>query len=403
MSIDQNKDFEVHCRDAVHRLRSALLEMYLSVRADPQRPQEVSRKFHLNKNLTWKIARVLNDDDVLEAAGVIPGKAGLEILLNAFANAGAPAERVDRIRQAATEFEAMIVEHAGDRATFDLILDSMASHHPLAKSRELAFKGNSGVWGVQAETRVTAHFLAPNPEDPSRLDLATIAGAINVRMLRRLDAWPLFHLAKFDDDAGTEGERRQMPLSRVSGEDGGSFLLHEFCSSGHPSCRRRLHGRGEIYEISGGRVGRHGEFSCYIGFRERGAVPRFKAEGNEMGLLYSTVSLPAASLVFDVFAHKDLTEAHNPKPILLGNIRLSPHFSQTDAKLPIHADITNLGRGSMVTTPRVPDYDKIVQFVAERCGWDMSDFHATRWVLEYPPMPSTASMQFPLPEDPRGR
>ena len=373
--------------------------MYLSVRADPQRPQEVSRKFHLNKNLTWKIARVLNDDDALEAAGVIPGKAGIEILLSAFANAGAPEARIDRVRQAAAEFEAMIIEHAGDRATFDLILDSMASDRPLAKSRELAFKGNSGVWGIQAETRITTHFLAPDKRDPSRLDLATVAGAVNVRMLRHLRAWPLFHLAKFDDDAGTEGIRRQQPISRVSGEVE-SFLFHEFCSPGLPECQRKAHGRGETYEIAGGCIGKQGEFSCYIAFKELGAVPRFKADGNEIGTLFSTVSLPAAALVFDFFAHKDLEEAHNPTPVLIGNLRLSPHYSQLDEKLPVQADITDLGRGGMVATPRVPDYDKIVRFVAEECGWDLSDFHATRWVLEHPPMPSTASLQFPLPEAP---
>jgi hypothetical protein len=119
--------FDDHCRRSVHGLRGALLELYRAVGADPTRPQEVSRRFNLNKNLTWKVARIIGAEEAFTAVPLIPGPGGLDILLDAMSQAGAPSDALTRVREAIEEFDRMIELHTGDRNQLELVLDSMGA------------------------------------------------------------------------------------------------------------------------------------------------------------------------------------------------------------------------------------------------------------------------------------
>ena len=94
--------------------------------ADISKPQEVSRQFKLNKNLTWKIAKVLQTNDALEAVPLIPGSEGMEILLAAMSGAGASAASVQAVRTKLAAFEHMVEAHVGDRATLELLMEQQA-------------------------------------------------------------------------------------------------------------------------------------------------------------------------------------------------------------------------------------------------------------------------------------
>ena len=59
--------FEQACQDAVNRLRAALVELYDSVEADPLSPQDVARRFRLNKTLTWNVSRLIQAPEGLAA------------------------------------------------------------------------------------------------------------------------------------------------------------------------------------------------------------------------------------------------------------------------------------------------------------------------------------------------
>lgn len=117
--------FQDDCREALADLRGALLDLHADLGADATRPQDVSRRLGLNKNLTWKVARIVQAEDPLEAAALVPGQAGLDIFVCAFEKAGVSASSVERARAACRGFEEMIERHAGDRAMFDAMLDSM--------------------------------------------------------------------------------------------------------------------------------------------------------------------------------------------------------------------------------------------------------------------------------------
>ncbi len=165
---------------------------------------------------------MLSAEDAFEAVTVIPGSGGLDILLDAMSKAGAPEQALTRVRDAADEFERMIELHTGDRNMLELVIDSAGASRPMELSRKLAFKGNSGVWGIQARARVTAHFMAPNVDDPSMLDLAMLAGLARVRRLRPVARWPVFQVREYNDDGSLRLRRRRESLKpSTDGASGG--------------------------------------------------------------------------------------------------------------------------------------------------------------------------------------
>ncbi|MDZ4829573.1 MAG: hypothetical protein SGJ09_05160 [Phycisphaerae bacterium] len=406
MSTTLEHRLDEHCRHTVLGLRSALLELYHSVEADITRPQEVARRFGLNKNLTWKIARILQAQDALEAVPLIPGSTGLEILLEAMGNAGAPIAAVERVRAMALEFDRMIESHADDRAGFELLLDSMGGSRPLEIGRKLAFRGNTAIWGLQARVRLTAQFLAPNAQDPSLLDIALVCGLLGVRRLRPVQRWPLFRFARYNDDASPLGTSTNVePLEPSAAEKKLPWLMSSWCSPPYPPLERVNRADDEVHELTDGPIGRTGEFSCMFGFVERGTVPRYADEQNRTGEPASAITLPIETLLFDLFVHRSLLEARRPELCVYGRpsgtLSLDPDL-RVRQLLPFSERLVELGGSPpQVATPLVPGYEKLVATAFERAGWNPRDFFASRLVLEYPPMPSTVVLRYELPERPR--
>ncbi|MFO0874369.1 MAG: hypothetical protein U0575_10395 [Phycisphaerales bacterium] len=405
--------FAGHCRDAALGLRSALLELYHAAGADPARPQEVSRRFKLNKNLTWKIARLLQSDDAFDAAPLIPGANGLRIVLEAMRAAGAPAEVVNKARSAAAEFQRMVEAHAGDRATLELLLDATTGAKSLEVSRKLAYRGNSGVWGLQARLRLTAHFLAPCAEDPSRLDIALVAGLFDLRRLRPLPPWPLFRFMRYRDDASPETRPWRMePIERPApggatasaehtGTAAASWLMRSWCSPQEPALVAIERDGEVVFELGDGAIGRTGDTSCVFGFIERNAVPRHGDAENHVGEVSSVITLPIETLLFDLFVHRDLPEAHSPQASIVGRPSGALAFEPVDRDrhmLPMGERMIEVGgRPPRVATPLLPRYEQLVATAFARAGWNAEDFVVRRLVVPYPPMPSTVVLRYELP------
>lgn len=388
--------FEQHCRRSVHELQAALLELYRAVGADPARPQDVSRQFNLNKNLTWKVSRIIAALDGLEAVPLIPGPGGLEILLSTMGRADAPAEKLERVRAAAREFDRMVELHAGDRTNLELVLDSAGGDRPMEMSRKLAFRGNSGIWGIQAGVRVTAHFMAPNRDDDSMLDLATLAGLTRIRRLRPVARWPVFQVREYNDDGTATSRRRRESLERNAGVSNHPWLIRSLCSGALPELHLTQRGDTTIFELGEGPVGRTGECSCFFGFTDTAEVPRYRDASNTVGEFVSSVSIPAEALHFDVFIHRDLTEAMFPTTEMIGTIGGSVESAGL-LRLPLPETLRDLGIGAVVDTPLIDRYADAVGAVFARLERNPRDFRCLRLLVDYPPMSSRAIIRYDLP------
>lgn len=391
--------FEEHCRRSIQGLRGALLELYRVVGADPTQPQEVSRRYKINKNLTWKVARIISAEDPFEAVPVIPGTDGLDILLQALSKAGAPEAALERVRNAIDEFDRMIEVHTGDRNMLELVLDSGGFGRSMELSRKLAFRGNSGIWGIQAGVRVTSYFIAPNRDQPAMLDLALLAGLTRIRRLRPVARWPVFQVREYNDDGSPTSRRRRESLEPHMGVSGKPWLVRSLCSGALPEIHLTQRGDTTMYELGEGPIGLTGECSCFFGFTDTAEVPRHRDAANSVGEFVSSVSIPAEALQFDLFIHRDLTEAMNPTTEMIGSIGGSVESAGV-LRLPLPEKIRDMGFGAMVDTPLVERYGAGVGAVFERLGRDPRDFRCLRLHMEYPPLSSRVIMRYELPERP---
>jgi hypothetical protein len=399
MSTTRVQPFEEHFPLALDNLREALAELYLAASADPEQPQQVSREFGLHRNLTWKITRILRSRDASGILPYLPGPAGIELVVKAFKKAGAPRERLEAVDLAQREFEAMVEVHAGDRATLELMLESLGlgdSQDTLEASRKMAYRGNSGIWGIQARARLRAAFVAPNAERPDFIDLAQISGLVDLRRFRPDATWPLFHRQGFNDD-GTPRATRIEPLDEDLGELADTLIWREFCSDDQPEVRVVPTRLGERYELVGDTIGNRGLTTCVYGGLVRGFAPRYRDELNSRGEFFAEVNAPTENLLFDLFMHRELVDEMKIEVHLLHSDSATSG-AEHEVHLPCQEQLRLIDSvPPRVRTSLIPRYPEIVAGVHARAGWNPEDFRLMRFEMKHPPMPSSVVMRYELP------
>ena len=390
------------CRNALEAVRSALIHLYEAVGADADVPQEVSRRFNINRNLTWKLSRVIGASDPFSTLNHLPGQPGMELAIAAFERAGAPLTTTEDVREALLTLQKVVKDHAGDREHLQLTLESMGlfeSDAAAANGRELAFRGNSMVWGVQAKTRVATAMLAPSTQGPGKVDYAMISGLVGFRRLRPTAQWRLYR-AQMHDDKG-----HPLPLTgRLETIDPDPptdlpFLLRDFCSPNMPEIISFDGPEGREFCLPGGQVGNRATFDCYFGYIFRG-LPAVQSPDNQFGSTAATITLPVESIVFDLLTHQDVPMPTRPEVTLHG----FPHGGPEDPSaqharnlLPLNAKLIDLtGSPPAVATPSVPKLARIVEHVCARMGWNPAQFRGVRLQMRHPPMSSKVVMRWPL-------
>ncbi|MGD8452577.1 MAG: hypothetical protein PVJ57_12220 [Phycisphaerae bacterium] len=395
------QSFEAQLAAAFQQFRGALTELLTAVHADPDRPQDVARKFKLDKNLTWKVSRIVNTPDSFSAVQHMPGTNGLNILLHAFEANGAPAATVARARTSFGTVHQMVTKHLGDRGTLEIALDGLSpgpDNERLELSRKLAFRGNSGIWGVQARVRAAVGLLAPTADSDDLVDVALVSGWVDFRRLRPDARWRLFTARAYHDD-GTSADRTEVPIEDDSNRRGKLMLIPSFCTETMPPILETRERDAVVYELGEGPVGNSGAFTCFCGAINRGFASRYRDEHNTRGEFTTHITAPAETLLFDVLVHRDLPFAMRPAFSLYGMLLANPTEYRDSDKLPIAEKIVEIGAyPPVVATALVPRYTELVNAIYHRGNWDPRDFVGLRFMLKYPPFPSTAVLAFPLLE-----
>lgn len=400
-SKDAPQRFEDHYISAVHQLRGALIEAYQAIGADPESPREAARTLGIDKNLTWKLGRIINEDAIERVASSIPGTSAVQIVVDAFSRSNLDPELVNRVSDAFDEFDQMVEIHTGDREALALLLDSMAfsGADRLVKSRKLAFKGNSGIWGAQSRVRMNTSFIAPNRENPALLDYAQIGGYMDLQRLRVNGAWPLFRMRYFNDD-GSDATNHMTSL--VDDYDQATpHLLNEFASGTTPKIETKDISSGLVYELSQGPVGRTGLCSLFYGYTDQASLGRYRDEHNLLGEVLCLINLPIETLLMDLIVHRDVAESITPEAIVYGRAfgGLNDHERRDKRlELPMSESLKHLGTNPILATPHIPRYTELTSLVFDRCGFDSSEFVCWRLVVPYPPMTSTVAIRFELPK-----
>lgn len=389
-------------RGALQSVRRALIELYDAVGSDPSLPQDVARRFDLNRNLTWKLSRVIGAADPLAALSHLPGQAGIELAIEAFERAGAPAAAAESLRTAMTDFASVVKEHAGDREQLELTLESMGIYERDAAAvsgRELAFRGNSSVWGVQAKTRLALTIVAPG-KTPDLLDYVVISGFVGLRRLRPSVQWRLGR-AQMHTDRSVLMNREGLGLEEIEPKNPGDLplVIQQFCSANMPRLLSRPSPEGLEILLPAGQVGNVGAFDCYLGYIFRG-ISALPALDNMHGSVAAPITLPVETLVLDLVAHKDVVIKQKPEVKMYGFPHGGPEgpAEQTPSnELPLQEQPVDLaGSPPALANSAVPGLAKLASSLYARMNWNPADFRGLRLQVKHPPMSSRVVLRWPL-------
>ncbi|MCA9310754.1 MAG: hypothetical protein KDA21_06080, partial [Phycisphaerales bacterium] len=302
--------FDEELDHAFQAVRGALTQMLSSVQADPDRPQDIARRFRINKNLAWKLSKIVTVTDPHTIIANIPGVTGMNTILGAFESGGAPAATVDAARSALVDFDRVIEVHVGDRSTLQLVLSSNAPHkvpqEQLHATRKMAYQGNSAIWGIQARVRFASFFLAPNRDHPSLLDTASLGGLVDVRRLRADVGTPLFMRFSYNDDGTIRTGPEPEPIEPGNGQPNPMLLMREFCSTPIPDFRALRDGSYTRFQLAPGPIGNRGRHTWVYGECTRAFASRFRDENNTVGEHVAPVQIAAEWLLADLQVHRDL-------------------------------------------------------------------------------------------------
>lgn len=399
--------FEPECRAAIDGVRAALLELYSSVGADPAGPQEVSRRFGVNKTLAWNVSKVMTGDDPMASIPNLPGSSAFQTLLGAIERGGAESQVVERARAAVRALDETVERHVGDRSTLELVFDgsSPQSGDFLETSRKLAFRGNSGLLGVQAKVRLMTVMMAPNARDGTRVDIAIVRGYLGLRRLRTDVRWPIFQMRAWGSEEGMVSEDRWRPIEPPAGHSD-SPILRRFSSVGEHDLELEQSKSGTNYLLAPGPIGNVGAVDCFVGDCARAAASIYRTTKDSTGEFGATISAPTERLIFDLLVDERLDFMLQPEVRAFMGIFMdsTEDSSAGDLALAVPKSVVALpGRPPAIAAPGIPQYSALVKFVNERMGWNGDALRGCRYTLSHPPLGSTILLRFRLPDAPRAK
>ncbi len=398
-------EFEDQTKVVAQRVRTSLAELVDSVGADPAHSQNMARRFGLNKNLTWKISKVICEADPFAALQHLPGRSGINIFLESLARAGASEREIDSARAAMAEFDRLVDTHSDDRELFEVIMGSLASegqHQKGEAHRKLAFRGNCAIWGVQAKAQISTHFVVPNG-DSDELDLVRLSGLCELRRLRANVPWTVSTIVRICEDGVLQAPKGEFePLDPAFAGEGVAPLMADFCSQPLPKVRV-VPGRGGMlrHEIVEGPVGNTAGVTCIDGWINHRFSSRYDDENKALSGHSASLTTPAELLILDVFIRRDLGISVSREPLLCSELPGGPDYTPADpgcALLPIHERVQELGSPPLLITPEIPQYNQMVHAVLGRLGQDAKDFLGYRLKMRYPPIPTLATICVELPK-----
>lgn len=393
----------------VHVLRRALAGVAASVGGDLSQPQDISRRFGLDKTLAWRISRAVREEDAWQALEHLPSRAGISIFAGAMTKAGATNERLEQLWVALANFEKFVESSAGDRETLEMIV-SVPSRRSAQKKLEAFRKGgfqcNASLLGVRAKAQVHTRLVSPS-KTANMLDFAVVTGLIDLCRLRPRLPWPVATIRNW---GGLKGDVLDDSADIYSIEPHPSDqtptpIIERFCSPASLELRTVHEGDGlHRYILDGGDIGNAGSVNVYCGWFCVANASTFETAPGERGEHGIMLCTPAEELIYDILIHESLDYAMDLKVQVYSMFPGSPQYPQAGAEhtmLPVPTELVSLGR-SLPDAPceGVTDYDAMLELAASRLGPPLSEYRAFRYRLAYPPIPAMCIISHALLRQP---
>lgn len=403
------RHFEEHAREVIARFRHAIGELVDDLPVDPTAgPTQMGREIKVDTKLAWKISHLLEHPDLFDAGRYIPGMAAVRRFLQAAARHHPPKEKIQAVKTACEEFEAMVKLHAGDRRSFDMMLAGRTEeerHRAEMEHRKEAYQSLSFLWGLQARAQIKTAILAPSAT-PERVDAVVINGFIDLRRIRTHVPWRITSTYSVDDHGNVRLDLGREPLDREvsNGSAITAPLMPRFCSKPLPQLQPIARQDGAVdFALVQGDLGRAAAQTCLIGERVIAAEPRRREPGFDYSAIFFRMRTPCETALLDVLVHRDLFGEVEYTPRLYSDLFSGQLFTEHLGcdELSLDEKVQRLGAGiEGAHTPAMPRYREMLRYAFERVGWNAEEFDLHRISLEYPITPTDLVLRHPLPERP---
>lgn len=384
----------------IQRLQDAVRSI---IQYEPgMRPQQITRKLGLSKDVASRVVTCCELSNALEFAYSCPSPAALRKVVDAVRESrpGTGAERVERI---ITEYEEFVQAEFGDQSTMNVLIGAM---HPSlgeraeAVQKQSAFRGMSQLHGLFAEVHVNAAVIARGSH-PTMRTLVVSEGCLG---LRRLRPGPPIVLKSGEIDAKT-GQRVALvgekdvtqnwreALSLEDSVDGTAWVTPTQVSVGN-----MLQSRIDR-DILGTRRAVNFGVTSMIPSQAIGTV---KETGNPwagMGLL---VPVPAKVLVYDFLVEEGLYDNSRPKLVIYDTVMRGPSAlfepSREFDRLHLHERVEELDGANGHNSTDVPFMPRLVEYMLNAGGIAGRTYRRYRVRQGYPVYGSQVAMALPRPQ-----
>jgi hypothetical protein len=395
--------FEDAVRRAVSVVQGATAALLESLPAAPRAAPELATSLGVDKNLAWKVFRLVRERDRLAGGRFVLGPQAMGILLRAAQERGAPAELVEDLHSASAEFEDVVRTHAGDRASFEMLL-SAAGPEPDESTeialRRAAFRASGYFVGVQARAQVQTFIAAPSTSG-DMVDGVSLRSLVDLRRIRA-GAPVVIGRAACTDSGGVFLHPGGVETLDDSVQPGEMPLIPEFCTSPLPEFHRVRGERGFVEDTLGeGPVGSTGAITVAAGEVMRSTNPRTPLPGDELAQMVTRVRTPCEVVIADYIVRHDLYGPLRPTLDVycdvmgeaMRRVEERPRYRRA-----VGERVEHLGRGvECAQTPEVPRYAKLLRHAFKRLDWDADAFDVYRVRMEFPFVPSSLVIVHEIP------
>lgn len=384
--------FETAAKRALERLRGATKSTIESAGLGDVNSLALSRKLAIDKSLSWRMVRFLEEPNAFSASKHLPGVAGLRIFARAVNAAGATAASVAQFDAALEELESVIAKHAGTRSSFRALL-THCTDEPHADDRAIsfrrgAFEANAALWGIQARTRLMMGFLTVG--ERGAVDVALVSGFLDLRRSRRDLSWPVARRRVLGHQ-GRNSSGSDRPLDPSVALDAAP-MLSEYSTIRGESLRPIGTDHGVWYELPEGNIGLRGAVDCVFGELIPSAGPALRNGAVDDAEVMLRVDLPVEHVLLEVFVERAIPVTGTPTVsqyslLTGGSGEHSPDRER--GRIPCADQVQELGNDPRTwSTPVAPRHWEMVNDCMQWLSRTPADFAVHRVSMQWPLMPT---------------
>lgn len=365
----------------------------------PFGPAELARVLSLDKVLTSRVLKAVQNRDPMAVLYLIPGPEPLRRLLKAAGRRKVPATLVAGAEGAVAAFETLIRRETGDRSALDAIISAWlpeARAEFELRRKQAAYRAMSQLKGSTTTVNISSAILHP-ADDGEHLDIVWIFGLLGLQRLRPGGA------VKLASRRLTVGDQPRQPHTLAGEPVGGidGLMLRDFSSD--PPPRLNVHQINEIvhYTLAEETFGPRSAKDLVFAEVNLAELPRWsEPDTDRRRYVFCEVSPPTKTLVFDTLLADGVFAEQTPQLQVYDTAFEGVADPNDPTRALDQLDLTEklepLGTGiRSFRTTEVPFYVDLLEHVCDALGWDSSRLTGYRSRIDYPLYGSQVVMSFP--------